>query len=184
MSRVCARFVPPCGGRRDNYTTQALGAILRANKASLKRKDEKMTENNIYNEPYCVKDGCLYERKSGTEIIRLADFVPLLKAEVTYYDGIEQKKQFRIGGVHSTGEELPEVTVSADDMSNMRWLLAKWGVLGAAQPGKNTLSKIGHAILCTRENVTKETVYLQTGWHKIGGEYFFLLPYVIWSVLF
>lgn len=139
-----------------------------------------MNDNNYditkYLPPYVTKDGCLYERKSGTEIIRLADFVPLLKSEVTYYDGIEQKKQFRIGGVHCTGEELPEVTVSADDMSNMRWLLAKWGVLGAAQPGKNTLSKIGHAILCTRENVTKTTVYLQTGWHKIGREYFFLLP--------
>ena len=65
MSRVCARFVPSCGGRRDNYTTRALGAVPRANKASLKRKDEKMNENydnNIYNEPYCVKDGCLYEK--------------------------------------------------------------------------------------------------------------------------
>ena len=149
--------------------------------AKIYRKGSDYLNDNNYDitkylPPYVTKDDCLYERKSGTEIIRLADFVPLLKSEVTYDDGIEQKKQFRIGGVHCTGEELPEVTVSADDMSNMRWLLAKWGVLGATQPGKNTLSKIGHAILCTRENVTKETVYLQTGWHKIGREYFFLLP--------
>lgn len=149
--------------------------------AKIYRKGSDYLNDNNYDitkylPPYVTKDDCLYERKSGTEIIRLADFVPLLKSEVTYDDGIEQKKQFRIGGVHCTGEELPEVTVSADDMSNMRWLLAKWGVLGATQPGKNTLSKIGHAILCTRESVTKETVYLQTGWHKIGREYFFLLP--------
>ncbi len=38
VSRVCARFVPPCGERRDNYTIRVLGANLRANKASLKER--------------------------------------------------------------------------------------------------------------------------------------------------
>ena len=33
-------------------------------------------DNNIYNEPYCVKDGCLYEtveRKGKVTVVRLCD---------------------------------------------------------------------------------------------------------------
>ena len=110
VSRICAWFVPPCGGRRDNYTTRALGAKLRANKASLKRKDEKMTENNIYNEPYCVKDGCLYEtveRKGKVTMVRLCDYVPVLKSEITFDDGSECRKAFEVGAVHSNGTTMP-----------------------------------------------------------------------------
>ena len=120
MSRVCARFVPSCGGRRDNYTTRALKANLRANKASLKRKDDRMTENydnNTYNEPYCVKDGCLYEtveRKGKVTMVRLCDYVPVLKSEITFDDGAEQRKAFEVGAVHSNGTTMPTVTVTAD----------------------------------------------------------------------
>lgn len=140
--------------------------------------EEKM-DDSIYNEPYVVKNGCLFEMttmKEQTIPVKLADFVPTLSAEVTRDDGTEMQKYFRVSGVHRTGIVLPEVLVSAEEMQSMKWLLAKWGTLGAAQPRQNALSKICHAILSTKSKVKYETVYLQTGWHQINGKYVFLMP--------
>lgn len=91
-------------------------------------------DNNIYNEPYCVKDGCLYEtveRKGKVTMVRLCDYVPVLKSEITFDDGSECRKAFEIGAVHSNGTTMPTVTVTADEMSSMKWLIEKWGSLGS-----------------------------------------------------
>lgn len=80
-------------------------------------------DNNIYNEPYCVKDGCLYEtveRKGKVTMVRLCDYVPVLKSEITFDDGSECRKAFEIGAVHSNGTTMPTVTVTADEMSSLR----------------------------------------------------------------
>ena len=83
---------------------------------------------------------------------------------------------FKVGAVHKSGIKLSEQIVSADEMQNMKWLLNRWGALGAAQPKQNVLSKICHAIMLTKGEVKFETMYLQTGWKKINGEYVFLMP--------
>ena len=80
-------------------------------------------DNNTYNEPYCVKDGCLYEtveRKGKVTMVRLCDYVPVLKSEITFDDGSECRKAFEIGAVHSNGTTMPTVTVTADEMSSLR----------------------------------------------------------------
>jgi len=139
----------------------------------------KSVDENVYHAPYLVEYGCLCEEvmtKHGIQHVKLADYVPVLTAEITTDDGTEQKKQFRVSAVHASGVKLPEVTVTAEEMTSMKWMLAKWGALGMPQPKHNVQSKICHAIMNTKENVKKETVYLQTGWHRIGNEYFYLLP--------
>lgn len=142
-------------------------------------KIEDSIDESIYAPPYVVKGGCLYEMvqsKDQTVPIKLADFVPVLIAEITRDDGTEQTKMFKISAVHKSGNTLPEVTVSAEEMQSMKWLLNRWGAYGAAQPKQNVLSKICHAILSTKTAVEFRTVYLQTGWKKINGEYVFLMP--------
>ena len=155
-------------------------------------EDDKMNENQIaqepietgidrsvYEQPYIVKDGCLYEEvtvKNKTEYVKLADFVPVLKAEVTYDDGTEEKKKFLISAVHKSGDVLSEQLVSADEMMSMKWLLQRWGQQGAAPPKQNTLARISYAIMQTKAEYKKETVYAQTGWKLIDGEYVFLMP--------
>lgn len=136
-------------------------------------------DESVYGEPYCTQNNCLYEKrltKDGIVHIKLADFVPVLKSEITYDNGQEQKKHFRIGGMHASGVTLPETVVTAEEMHSMKWMLNRWGTLGAAQPTPTTLNKIGHAITLTKENVAHETIYLQTGWKKIGDRYVFLMP--------
>ena len=136
-------------------------------------------DESVYEAPYVVKDGCLYEItivKQQVVPVKLADFVPVLTAEVTYDDGTEQKKLFCISAVHKSGVVMSEVTVSAEEMQSMKWMLNRWGKLGSAQPKYNVLSKICHAIMSTLKEIRFETVYQQTGWKKINGEYVFLMP--------
>ncbi len=142
-------------------------------------KIEDAIDESVYDPPYAVKSGCLYEMvqiKEQIVPVKLADFVPVLAAEITRDDGTEQTKQFKVSAIHKSGIILPEVTVSADEMQSMKWLLNRWGAYGAAQPKQNVFSKICHAILSTQTAVEFKTVYLQTGWKKINGEYVFLMP--------
>lgn len=142
-------------------------------------KKAKLIDETVYNYPYVVKSNCLYEMvqvKDQVVPMKLADFVPTLISEITRDDGTEQKKMFKVGAVHKSGIKLSEQIVSADEMQNMKWLLNRWGALGAAQPKQNVLSKICHAIMLTKGEVKFETMYLQTGWKKINGEYVFLMP--------
>ena len=142
-------------------------------------KNEDMIDESVYDPPYAVKNNCLYEMvnvKDQVIPVKLADFVPVLVAEITRDDGTEQTKQFKVSAMHKSGITLPEVTVSAEEMQSMKWLLNRWGAYGAAQPKQNILSKICHAILSTKTVVEFRTVYLQTGWKRINGEYVFLMP--------
>lgn len=142
-------------------------------------KIEDAIDESVYDPPYAAKSGCLYEMvqiKEQIVPIKLADFVPTLTAEITRDDGMEQTKQFKVSAIHKSGITLPEVTVSADEMQSMKWMLNRWGAYGAAQPKQNVLSKICHAILSTKTVVEFRTVYLQTGWKKINCEYVFLMP--------
>lgn len=142
-------------------------------------KIEDAIDETVYEPPYTVKSGCLYEMVQIKEQIipaKLADFVPTLTSEITRDDGVEQTKQFKVSAIHKSGITLPEVTVSADEMQSMKWMLNRWGAYGAAQPKQNVLSKICHAILSTKTVVEFRTVYLQTGWKKINGKYVFLMP--------
>lgn len=136
-------------------------------------------DGTIYKEPYYAFEGCLYEaveRKGERIMVKLCDFLPVLKSEITYDDGTERKKVFEVSADHASGVTLPSVKVSADDMSNMKWLLEQWGSLGSYAPTNNTTGKIRHAITMTKAAVDFRTIYSQTGWREIDGEYFFLMP--------
>ena len=136
-------------------------------------------DDTVYEQPYLVKDGCLYEEvkiKNKTEYVKLADFVPVLKAEVTYDDGTEEKKKFLISAVHKSGDVLSEHLVSADEMMSMKWLLKRWGKNGSAVPKQSILARISHVIMHPKAEPEQETIYAQTGWKLIDGEYVFLMP--------
>ena len=165
--------------------------LKKKQKINNERKENEMTnietiipddsiDRSVYEEPYVVKDGCLCEEvmtKVGTAYVKLCDYVPVLISKVTFDDGTEQKKHFLISARHTSGIDLPEVFVSAEEMQNMKWPIIKWGALGAAEPRKNALTKMCHAIMMTkRDTVDLKIIYRQTGWRKIDGRYVFLMP--------
>ena len=136
-------------------------------------------DDTIYKEPYYAMDGCLYEeviRNGKTFMVKLCDYVPVLRSEITYDDGTDTKKVFEVTAEHSTAGTLPPVKVTAEDMRNMTWLLDKWGALGSYSPAGNTAGHIRHAITMTKGEIDFRTIYSQTGWRQIDGEWFFLMP--------
>ena len=141
--------------------------------------ESPVIDESVYHEPYVVKDGCLCERikvKEQVIEVKLADFVPVMRSEITLDDGADQRKLFRVSGTYKDGTVLPEQIVSADEMQSMKWLLQRWGQYGAVIPRQNVLGKISHAILLTKQEVRNETVFLQTGWREFPDGFDFLMP--------
>ncbi|GEM_PF-4662254 len=88
-------------------------------------KIEDAIDESVYDPPYVVKSGCLYEMvqiKDQTVPIKLADFVPVLVAEITRDDGTEQTKQFRNyftgGNYFSRGNAVDEM--AAESLGSIR----------------------------------------------------------------
>ena len=136
-------------------------------------------DDTLYKEPYYTLDGCLYEeviRNGKAIMVKLCDYLPVLRSEITYDDGTDRKKVFEVSAEHASGVTLPTVKVTADDMLSMKWLLEKWGALGSYSPAGNAAGHIRHAITMTKAEISFRTIYSQTGWREINGEWFFLMP--------
>ncbi len=139
----------------------------------------KKFDDTLYKEPYYTLDGCLYEeviRNGKAIMVKLCDYLPVLRSEITYDDGTDRKKVFEVSAEHASGVTLPTVKVSADDMLSMKWLLEKWGALGSYSPAGNAAGHIRHAITMTKAEISFRTIYSQTGWREVNDEWFFLMP--------
>ena len=135
----------------------------------------KKFDDTLYKEPYYTLDGCLYEeviRNGKAIMVKLCDYLPVLRSEITYDDGTDRKKVFEVSAEHASGVTLPTVKVSADDMLSMKWLLEKWGALGSYSPAGNAAGHIRHAITMTKAEISFRTIYSQTGWREVNDEWF------------
>ena len=77
-------------------------------------------DGTLYKEPYYTKDGCLYEEviKNGkTMMVKLCDYLPVLRSEITYDDGTDSRKVFEVSAEHASGVPLPDVKVTASSGS-------------------------------------------------------------------
>lgn len=129
--------------------------------------------------PYKVVDGNLFIEitdKHSKYDKKLCNFTPYIKSEITVDDGAEEKKLLRIGGERENGESLPCIEISASELSNLNWIIDKWGPACILEVGHNIKELLRYFIQQTSLNAKQEYVYQQTGWKKINGEWYFLLP--------
>ena len=132
-----------------------------------------------YPSPYKVINGCLCMEvadKHSTYDRKLSNFTPYIKSELTIDDGAAETKYLRLAGKHSNGEVLPEIEVSGKDFSSFNWLFEKWGAKCILEVGKNIREHLRYAIQQTAEYAEQQFIYQQTGWKKINGEWYYLLP--------
>ena len=139
------------------------------------------TKENLvqYPSPYKVVDGNLcmeVTEKHSTYDRKLSNFTPYIKSELTIDDGATETKYLRLAGKHANGETLPEIEVSGKDFPSFNWLFEKWGAKCILEVGKNIREHLRYAIQQTAEYAEQQFIYQQTGWKKINGEWFFLLP--------
>ena len=132
-----------------------------------------------YPSPYKVVDGNLCMEvtdKHSAYDRKLSNFTPYIKSELTIDDGATETKYLRLAGTHANGEVLPEIEVSGKDFLSFNWLFEKWGAKCILEVGKNIREHLRYAIQQTAEYAEQQFIYQQTGWKKINGEWYYLLP--------
>lgn len=103
----------------------------------------------------------------------LSNFVAWIDAEITHDEGVSQHKVLRVSGRLSSGKYLPPVDVPSKDFPSTDWILEYWGY--EPQIYVRTRSK-EHVIAAIKQCSEPEsiTVYLHTGWIKLGKNYWYL----------
>lgn len=91
-------------------------------------------------------------------------------------DGAERKKCFRIGGIHASGQTLPEITLPVSEFSAMSWIVENWGAKCNLEPGQSVKEQIRYAIQSTGEQAEQITIYGQLGWKNLDGGWRYLMP--------
>ena len=138
-----------------------------------------MTQPPQYAPRYFVKDHCLYEsgvNRQGAFTRKLCNLAPAVLREISMDDGVSSAKFVRLGGVHQSGRTLPEITIPAEEVEGLGWIVKYWGMDCILEPGLKTKSSVWNALQTTALNAEKVTVFSTTGWRQIDGDWHFLMP--------
>jgi hypothetical protein len=129
---------------------------------------------------YFVENGRIYRRRydrEGNEVSpeALCNFASTIETETTYDDGSgEIHHCFRVVGRLWNGEPLTAVDVPAGEFATMNWPIKHWGVRAIVSPGQGAKDHLRCAIQELSPHATRQTVYRQTGWRQIDGQWYFL----------
>lgn len=138
-----------------------------------------MTNQPKYAQKYLVENNCLFETypgKNGIVKRKLCNLAPEIVCEVTVDDGAVTTTYVRLRGVHESGRTLPEIEIPAADLAGFNWMAQRWGMDCILEVGKTVKDCVRHAIQTTAAHAEKKTVFAVTGWKKIGGEWYYLMP--------
>lgn len=79
-----------------------------------------------YAPQYFVKDNCLYKtgvNRQGAFTKKLCNLAPAVLCEITMDDGVSSTRFVRLGGVHQSGRTLPEITIPAEEVEGLGWIV-------------------------------------------------------------
>ena len=138
-----------------------------------------MTHPPKYAPQYFVKGNCLFEsgdNKQGSYTKKLCNFAPGAIREIIKDDGISFERFVQLGGVHQSGRQLPEITIRAEEVESLGWIVKYWGMDCILEPGLKTKASVWNAIQSTALNMERITVFSTTGWRHVDGNWRYLLP--------
>ena len=116
---------------------------------------------------YQVIDGRMcYLRtdRNGNELVEvLANFSAHVDEEITFDDGAEVRREFRLSGQLCTGELLPLARVGAAEFASLAWVTREWGIRAVVSAGQGTKDHLRTAMqhLSTPR---RRRVFRHTGW--------------------
>lgn len=85
-------------------------------------------------------------------------------------------KYLRIAGVTENGQRLPPICVASGELAKMSWFYNNWPSCCNLTVMNSVEKHLQFTIRSATENAKKEYVFSHTGWKKIDGEWFYLLP--------
>ena len=124
---------------------------------------------------YGVDHGCIIQYQQGGGKKPLTDFVAIMRQEVVRDDGATQTLSFTLDGWTQTGQPLPRVSISAEELDRMSWVTGKWGSRASVAPGSTNGGKVSWCIKKVAQKTAQHvTEYMHTGWRRIGGQWCYL----------
>lgn len=106
----------------------------------------------------------------------LCNFAPQALGEIIEDDGANLTRYVRLGGVHQSGQTLPEITIPAENVEGLGWIVKYWGMDCILRPGLRTRWSVWNALQTTALNMESVTVFSTTGWKKLDGLWHYLMP--------
>ncbi|MBN2326834.1 MAG: DUF3854 domain-containing protein [Candidatus Omnitrophica bacterium] len=112
--------------------------------------------------------------KGGESSLPLCNFNARIIEEIECDDGLESLLSFLIEGKNSMGMPLPRIEIPSDEYAYMNWVTEYWGSRAIIMAGFRIKEHLRTAIQMLSENVKRRTLYMYTGWKRIGGQWMYL----------
>lgn len=164
-------------GVRKRFVDQELPAILKDSAQEAPEQTRQEIERyQLVGGRICRCNFAVNDDGEGEVVAKpLCNFFAQIVADVSKDDGEEVTHHMTINGRLEDGQELPDITISASDYEQMKWVIANWGARAAIEPGKDTRDALRHAIqYLSRDQIKQRRVYTHTGWREIDGKRIFL----------
>jgi hypothetical protein len=112
------------------------------------------------------------DRKGNNIVECLANFDARVDEEITFDDGAETRREFRISGKLTSGEPLITARVNAADFGGMGWVTREWGIRAVVSAGTGTRDHLRTAVQHLSTPISRR-IFRHTGWidHE-GGKVF------------
>lgn len=128
---------------------------------------------------YTLDNGCLHlvvKKKVDDKIVqyfvKLLNGVFVLKVEITHDNGLDIEKSVEMVFLEMNGKRI-DARVPFKDILNGNYLIP-YGIDCRPVVGPRNKSLIADSILAQAAYTPRVTIYQQTGWRKIGGQWAFL----------
>jgi hypothetical protein len=129
--------------------------------------------------PYFVEGGrhCRRKYTLGGEpaVEALCNFSCKVVEESVLDDGSGEVRQtFTIEGALADGRPLAPCQVSAPDFMAMAWPVREWGMGAIVNAGQGAKDHLRAAVQHASKGAARRTVYLHTGWRRLGDAWVYL----------
>ncbi|HEY0714562.1 MAG TPA: toprim domain-containing protein, partial [Polyangia bacterium] len=113
------------------------------------------------------------DRKGNDIVETLANFDARVDEEITFDDGAETRREFRISGKLASGDQLASARVNAADFGGLAWVTREWGIRAVVSAGTGTRDHLRTAIQHL-STPTSRRIFRHTGWIDHEGDKVFL----------
>ena len=146
---------------------------------NLERKSRPSKLQEEANERFFINDGCICRSilfQDGPTSIPICNFTLKIVDETTRDDGAEKKIVMGVEGQLASGAPLHRAEIPAIDFSSPdKWVIPSLGTDYIVWPGehRNFVAAV-QALSLDSKTKQRRTVYLHTGWLKIGADWVYL----------
>jgi hypothetical protein len=149
-------------------------AIKETRTRQRKSEVEAASERRLSGHPYRISHAGgmvrVVEKKAGTEIVPLANFVATIQEDITEDDGVETRRFFRIAA--RLGNRDYSFIIAASELALMNWAIEHIGPSAIVNP--NQQDWVRAAVQSLSTSIQQRRIYTHTGWRKAADTHVYL----------